>query len=515
MPEWLSEEAFSLRVDYLLSIGQLEHPDTKSIYAFINNVVRLQALASHKLGRSLFGIPELLVTAVMRLHDADPSEDHMVLALTALIEMKDTSPTSLILIAHLCTRLGLYQMALSWFRKLSLKEVQLDTVAHTGLTRISIGFPQGKIPEQGANTARSLLTIALDMYKPSMNMISDDQSVAIDDERFDLILQLEDVRKSMSHSISRRIMILELRRLNRLSAQVPETKFRLHPATEETWTKDVRDNRDFDTCDSHDAYDSTNNLERKLLDGGAIPDADWVRYQLWIDEICSLSLGASLLTTPFLDPKDATASIAGSPAFTQAEKLTVPLWKALASASTNIFAPTEAQKLYSPALKPETAITQLCDVLDALKLDNFIPANATSHLLPSSSTVQALLLHIDFILAVRNFAEAIDKKRKTLGVKVPQKLHDRLSQSSAAQFQALRRYAQERKNALSSVKLEESIVRSWTKVLGSNGEGRHGALSEEVEEETLRPEAMARHAEPLLRAARETWDSILQIRFGG
>ena len=527
--EWLGAEATSLRIEYLLTIGQATKPQVDYIYAFLHNLVRLQNFACSIDSAATVGFEDLLVSALMRAYSMDPSEEHLILAISLLQQFESDTYPPTIFRMYLSARLGTYLEALIQFKELSLKEIQMETCSHLGLTRVSICIPAGVLTTDDGSagrTARDLLISALGMFQPTIEKIADQQSSLVDCSRFDLLLELEEVRKSLEHSLNRRLLILELRRLDRLTGRGSNTKYVLHPAVIDMWTEDLHDNRDFTICSYYDAGTDQTPLDRRLQDEGAVPDADWIRYHVWVDEICSLTLGGSLLTQPYLDAEMATRTVEQSVAFTKEEKAMVPFWKALGTASVLVFAPEQAEAPCGSTQDLASVLEQLYTVVTDLEIDRMIPSTKPSQQLPSASVIQAILLQMDFVIAVGRFVDASGSRAKATGIKLSKQIQERIKDAARAYFDRLRKYALDRRGRLDSNKIANTIEKSWQRMMQTTDFERearpiegdkpadHSPLSNwKSPESHYKAIEVLQHAESLAWGARVSWDSILQIKF--
>ncbi|KAF2149783.1 hypothetical protein K461DRAFT_33868 [Myriangium duriaei CBS 260.36] len=520
---WVAAECSLLRIEYLLTIGQAVEPPTDHIYSFIHNAMRLHTFRSHNT-ITMNGFPELLVSALLRADEADSVEEHLLLALVLTFDtFADTiTPSQNILLSQLSAHFGLYGHALRAFKQLNLKEIQMETATHIGLTRVSISYPTGLVGNDkgyaGPKSARDFLKASLDMFEPTIARIADQECSLLDCSRFDLLLELEDLRKSLEHSLNRRMMILELRRLDRLTNHAQDTKYTIHPAVVEMWTDDLQDGRDFTACDRFDAGTNTTSLVRRLQDGGAVPDADWIRYHLWIDEVCSLALGGPLLARPFLDAAAATEPIERSTAFTKEEKAMVPFWRALATASALALAPEQAKLLPDAPKDLVAALDSLQNALMGLKIDTITPPSNPTRMLPYSSTIQAILLQMDFLKAIERFVGACSK---TTNVKTTKQTLVKLSQTAKAHFEELRKFALLRRAQLDPTALGQKIEGSKERVIKAANAYDHKASNPTNPriDEWKDPDSLTKGktdtewAASFVHDAEETWDNVLRVKF--
>ncbi|GAM89221.1 hypothetical protein ANO11243_072580 [Dothideomycetidae sp. 11243] len=523
---WLRTEANALRFEYLLTIGQALQPSVDFIYAFVQNAVRLQTFTYTHDSEASHDFMEFIVFALWQAYMVDRDLNHLLLAATLTCYFVWNGSSQLAFLAYLNAELGFYSRSLYFYDDLNLKEIQMDTASHVGLTRLSINYPAGFIPrvEQRSLQSRELLKSALDMYNPTIARIADQQCLLLDCSRFDLLLELEDLRKSLEHSVNRRQLILELRRSDRLIDRDPDTTYIIHPAVIEAWTEDLRDSRDFGITEFVNVGDRQLDSDRKFQGGGAVPDADWIRYHVWIDEICSLATGGSLLSKPFLDADAATGPIQGSSSFTKEEKAMVTHWKALYYASVLALAPEQAVSLMDARKDLTGALEELHTTVARLRVKDMISLSRGSQQIPSSATIQSILLQMDFLKAVERF---VARARVNVKDKSQKQKLDHIRDVSSMYFNNLRKYVVDRRNLLDTKMIAATIEQLLERLMGSpkkdtrpTGDAQseitaklnHLKLWQDAESFT-KLEQIVPIAANFAGSAKLTWDGILQIRF--
>lgn len=428
-------------------------------------------------------------------YERDQDTRHLLMALSYLYLVLDKQfcyPASVLIIA-ISKELGLGGLALVEYKRLNIKDIQLETASHIGLARIS-----ALVPLSREDLARHELHKALCMYEDTDVRIAEQQQSLLRAERPELLLQLEDMRRVLHHSINRRVLILEHRRVLRLRGQFPHAEHKLHPATIQMWTEDLEDRRDFNTLPEFEAADDAHKLERRLHRNGVIPDAQWILHNLWIDEICSLVTGDSLLVKRYIGK--APPLRIGS--LTQEEVALTSSWEALAMASAITFlTKDEVGAAGWAGIDGSHAIGRLKEHIEDL------PAQCTRYFprddfgFPTASKIQSVYLAMDLLQSAGRFAIAAQEvnKGKRTGKKTPQDAVNDMARSARQAFEDIRGLV-----SSSLERLTEDSVRS--------------AMYDESELVGLGHVASAdygRWARHFCRFARGTWDEALMVRFPG
>ena len=498
-------------------------PTVNDIYDFVHNAIRLHSFAHNHGMLSTSGFQDLITSALLRASEIEPSQYHLILAASAISQPFHQDPHFLPTHLQLYSQLGLSGCAMRGYKKLSIKEIQMETSAHILLTRISITCPI-EHHRIGADNPRELLVGALKMFEPTVNRISDQQSELLECQRFDLLLELEDLRKSLERSLIRRHMILELRRLDRLTDRIPTNEYVLHPARVENWTSDLKDNRDYGHLSWYNTRADRMDNGRRLQDGLAAPNADWIRYHLWIDEICSLSHGQSLLVQPSLDTAAATGPVAQSSEFTTEEKAMARFWNSLGQATIVTYALDITRTATPSAQDIGAALGELSHLLSSMKTEDMIPEDDALAPLPMISAIRSLFLQMDFLKAVERFVSTAGAKFKANGNRQHKQTLDQIKDAAQRHFQELQNYAKKRRAILDPEKLALHMQTLWERVMRT--ELAEKPLAEENLVDGMGALQLWKNPESISKSwkliqpsvlftedAKATWNGVLQIKF--
>jgi N-terminal acetyltransferase B complex non-catalytic subunit len=152
-----------------------------------------------------------------------------------------------VILIHLYMRIDLATLALKHWDSLSVKEIQLDTMGHVFLTRLSITHPhKATTSTTRSNDPLAITTQALSMYVRCEQKLAECEANVLNNGQTGMILDLHELRENLRLSLSRRIFSLEQRRLARFFRSPALDANAVHVETRLTahWLN-AKDNRDF------------------------------------------------------------------------------------------------------------------------------------------------------------------------------------------------------------------------------------------------------------------------------
>lgn len=116
--------------------------------------------------------------------------------------------------------LGAGSIALRWFGKLSVKQMQYESVAHNLFTRFATIHPHPAPPIEGAEykdfDAQVAFIAALDFYRNANVTIKNSLIKGLDDGNYVGLDDTIELRRRIGDSICRRMWALDLRRIQRI-----------------------------------------------------------------------------------------------------------------------------------------------------------------------------------------------------------------------------------------------------------------------------------------------------------
>jgi len=216
--QWLAEEINALKLEYLLTIGNAEYPSEQYLRPFIRNAIRLLKLAE-KNDESDPELPLLIASALTRYHQIDPLGPHLLTAVYILEEGAHVDMyKNKVLLVYILSELGLYTKANEWYQNLSVKEMQHETFSQSFLTRISTGCPWAPHMKTSEYAdPYGLVQKALQMYDNTDRRLYETQQNILDNGRADMLFDLDNLRRTLRHSLNRRVMLLESSRIARFT----------------------------------------------------------------------------------------------------------------------------------------------------------------------------------------------------------------------------------------------------------------------------------------------------------
>ncbi|KAJ5258962.1 hypothetical protein N7524_010518 [Penicillium chrysogenum] len=182
--------------------------------------------------------------------------------------------------------LGAGSIALRWFGKLSVKQMQYESVAHNLFTRFATIHPHPAPPIEGAEykdfDAQVAFIAALDFYRNANVTIKNSLIKGLDDGNYVGLDDTIELRRRIGDSICRRMWALDLRRIQRIRKG---NHLVLHEDIAQD-TSPAQDRR---------KYDGFMNLERcdrspfeHRLRAGPIPGENWLASARLTDRLFSV-----------------------------------------------------------------------------------------------------------------------------------------------------------------------------------------------------------------------------------
>ncbi|KAF2863607.1 hypothetical protein K470DRAFT_268027 [Piedraia hortae CBS 480.64] len=219
------------------------------------------------------------------------------LAERLLLTSPHTPPAKLILV-YIYMRLGLGSLALVHFKSLDVKRIQFDTLGHAIFTKISL-VHYHPLPGKKPLDPLTQLKAAAQVYPSSDEQLLSREINTLYSAQTGLLIDIHALRTSLQQSITRRILILERRRIERFRPKNPKSNSNSDHNNPDTsfplssWLS-VSDNRDFSNF-PHDT-------ERDVY---GIFGTEHILLNLLLDTIWSLAHGSAPVV---LLPTDQTKS---------------------------------------------------------------------------------------------------------------------------------------------------------------------------------------------------------------
>jgi N-terminal acetyltransferase B complex non-catalytic subunit len=136
---------------------------------------------------------------------------------------------ALLLLVRVYLLLGAGSLALSTFSKLSVKQIQYDSVAHVLFTRLSTVHPHSAPPVDGAEykdfDPLSAFVQGLNFFRNSEVNTMRYRTAGLDEGSYVNTEEIIELRRCLSKSINRRMYALDARRIQRLAGGDPMTRY--------------------------------------------------------------------------------------------------------------------------------------------------------------------------------------------------------------------------------------------------------------------------------------------------
>lgn len=289
--EWLIAEVGELKVEFAKLIET--SASVENLANFVAGVIRLlhKALTSLDLARSRSAADAcfLAVSGLVKIYTIT-EEDHYLLkaAYTAekLLRFNEHVHEARLVLVYLYMRLQLGSLATQFFDSLSIKEIQHDTVGHTLFTRLSVTQPfRTALPSRDWFEPHERTYRALGIYGRHEDRLSEMEASVLEHGQSGMIFDLNELRGTLRSSLARRLILLEHRRIARLTGKgFGKKTSEIGPRQLANWI-DLKDNRDFNA-----AFDYGFNVEKALYGrGGNVPGERWLLYNLAADTASCLA----------------------------------------------------------------------------------------------------------------------------------------------------------------------------------------------------------------------------------
>lgn len=490
-----------MKFGYLLGQGITENPDAEIIRTFACNCIRLIDVC-HRSKLSTADASYLAVSALIRLYELEQDVTYLFQAAYLLENgpaLEDAHPAKVMLI-YLETELGLHAMAMRQFESLRVREIQHETMAHSLLTRISINHPfeLAQRHEQKLDPFR-MIDIALDMFVITDEKLSKSQGSLMEKGQCDLVFELNDLRETLAHSMTRRLLILEQARIHRLTENNDVARtFEIRPRVLENWTENLKDSRDYAETFNYDSIDRLKTPERRLQAGGKIPSSAWIESAILSEDVWALLQSRDTVCTTPISADRASDKPSLSAQLTPPEQALLEPWKALLRATQAMLAtPSSTSKDLEPSL---SALTTSLSILSSLPTKTTTPAPG---LPPSNTHLQSHYLYLDLLkttsLLLHTSAQISAKKRT--GTAIPSSTAKTLTETVKNHVDAVRKSASETKAKIDGRDMVQSL--------------RRFATGEMIAESEVLDRGLRAFAERAEGAALEAWDGVGKVRMVG
>lgn len=307
--EWLNAEVERLKrefaeiIDSSAPIEKLTEFVANSIHLF-HNAVTARGLARN---RGSADLCFLAISALVKIVMLNNDEKYLLKAAflaEKLLRYNEHIHEARLVLVYLYMRLQLGSLAMHFFDSLSVKEIQNDTVGHTLFTRLSVIHPfRTSLPSRDWYDPHERTYRALGIYGRHEDKLAEMEASVLEHGQSGMIFDLNELRGNLRSSLARRLILLEHRRIARLTGKgFGKNTSDIGPRKLANWTN-VQDSRDFNA-----AFDYDFNVEKPLYGSdGEVAGEQWLLHTLAADTASCL---ASKQVPLILDPENLVESLA-------------------------------------------------------------------------------------------------------------------------------------------------------------------------------------------------------------
>lgn len=203
---------------------------------------------------------------------------------------------ALLLLVRIYLCLGAGSLALKTFSKLSVKQLQYETVAHNLFTRLATIHPHSAPPIEGAESKdfspQSAFVQALNFFRNAGFSTLRSRTGGLDHGSYVNVKGCIDLQRLLKNSICRRMWALDVRRMQRLVGGDPMSRY-------DELAKDpssLADQRDFSAFMNCEAPGKLTVEERVRL--GPLPRDQWIKSARLTDQLFSLLKNIAIQKPP-------------------------------------------------------------------------------------------------------------------------------------------------------------------------------------------------------------------------
>ena len=300
-PEWLDAVIAESKAKFA-SLLKDDAADRTALYSFAGEVTETYRKAIQSVDqfryRHVCQLVFLAISALVKMWEMHDETDALLQAAFVgemLLQNNQQIHEAKVILIHLYMRLDLATLALKHWDSLSVNEIQLDTISHIFLTRLSITHPHKSTTSTARNNdPLAITTQALGMYIRCEQKLAECEASVLNNGQTGMILDLHQLRENLRLSLTRRILSLEQRRYARFFRNLPLDGKAIHiePRLTAQWLE-TKDNRDFAA-----AFNYGYKVERALH--GHDDAQPWILQSLATDTAWCIANNA---TPPVKDPE--------------------------------------------------------------------------------------------------------------------------------------------------------------------------------------------------------------------
>ncbi|KAB8246836.1 N-acetyltransferase B complex non catalytic subunit-domain-containing protein [Aspergillus flavus] len=425
---------------------------------------------------------------------------------------------ALLLLVRIYLRLGAGSLALKVFSKLSVKQMQFETVAHNLFTRLATIHPHSAPPIEGAEykdfNPQSAFVQALNFYRTAEVTTVRHRSNGLDLGSYVNIEGTIELQRRLKYSVCRRMWALDVRRMQRLAGGDPMGRYdevAMDPSP-------VTDQRLFDAFMNCEPTNQPTFEERMRL--GPLPREQWVMCTRVTDQLFStlknMTVQKPVSVEPNLpSPKDFVGSEASSE-MTSSEIESAKINLSLLKVATflNGSKSVAAEEVDSCLTQVEEWLCSKSKDLDMngpkisqLVSETAVPLRRHEASAPTWRSFHDLYLIMESLKAL-SLITSIASKKTTKAAKLPKDRIQRLADSTRQVYESLRANARALKSAISEPGVLGSLV---DLVVGGSDDGEDGTQLRAELDKTFDTAAVEMFCGELMESWEEGLDGLLRV----
>ncbi|EOD48013.1 putative cytoskeleton organisation protein [Neofusicoccum parvum UCRNP2] len=509
----LRTKANVLKLEYQLSISQDQKASKEQLEDFVVKALGIHQLARGKDVTTCEDACALAIMALVRLFYLETAQDYLTqadLIMKELLVHSSDSRKAGLLQARLVAFLGNFNEAMEAWAGLKIKEILMETLSHHMFTRIAITHPFYYRAKHNSRANQDPLTQVdrvLQTADKILNTVQAFLGAEIDALQYDRLLEIQDLKKNLSKSLSRKISVIERRRILRIRGEAVDE---LYSEVLDDDFENLLDNRDLKRMWNYE-HSGTPRFEHSLS-SGPTPGSYWLALFLLIDDTCTVisSPDSHRITI------DNIEKIANNPTeqdlaeLTAAEKAVIPGWVKLRALASKALFGTDIAAISPDISDLQTWLSALAEpsLTDALKALSVKDDGSKKKTIPLQSDIQSLFLLAELLQACARLCDAASRLHKNKAQKWWQ-------QVPVKELAALRGVAQD-----VFAKAVRQPALDWTNALSERGvqELAEGAKKGKTGEKVL--EVLGEGAERrvqdvaglLVQGATDGLDGVLKVK---
>ncbi|GAB1191620.1 hypothetical protein APSETT444_000800 [Aspergillus pseudonomiae] len=469
----------------------------------------------------------------------DKIPDTVLIRAAAILErLLSDSPhnyQALLLLVRIYLRLGVGSLALKAFSKLSVKQMQFETVAHNLFTRLATIHPHSAPPIEGAEykdfDPQSAFVQALNFYRTAEVTTVRQRSNGLDLGSYVNIEGTIELQRRLKYSVCRRMWALDVRRMQRLAGGDPmgrydeigrcnNTAYNGLSAHNHSTARDpspLADQRVFDAFMNCEPTNQPTFEERMRL--GPLPRDQWVTSARVTDQLFSTLKNMAVQKPVSIEPNlPSLEDIVGSEAsseMTSSEiesvKVNLNLLKVVSFLNgSKSVASEEVDRCLTQVEEWLSSKSEDLD-LNGPKVSVLVSETAVSLRRHQSSIPTWRFFHNSYLiiesLKALSLITSIASKKPSKTVKLPKDRIQSLADSARQVYESIRANARALKSAISEPGVLGSLI---DLVVGGSGDGEDGTQLRTELDKTFDMAALEMFCGELMESWEEGLDGLLR-----